>query len=79
MASDLQNIFPGDKTVSIMKLKPIPDISFPMSLSRSAPFSLFSEYHNKMAGKLIEILMGKYVFKNIYPVHQPNGFVLCVI
>lgn len=39
-------------------MKNIPDISFPMTLGRSAPFSLFNLHHCELASKLIEILMG---------------------
>lgn len=59
LANDLQNRFPGDVTVPITKLNNIPDLSIPLALSRSTPFSLFNPYHSKIASKLIEILMGK--------------------
>uniref|UniRef100_A0A481MQH0 Phenoloxidase n=1 Tax=Nipponaphis monzeni TaxID=196483 RepID=A0A481MQH0_9HEMI len=64
LASDLRTQFPGGKSVPVIKLKNLPDISFPMSLSRSAPFSLFNKHHSKMASKLIEILMAPKIFDN---------------
>ncbi|VVC24126.1 Hypothetical protein CINCED_3A001218 [Cinara cedri] len=65
IASEIQNRFSGGKTVPITKLKNIPDLSFPLSLSRNSPFSLFNPYHGKMAGKLIEILMATKSFDEL--------------
>ncbi|XP_050439526.1 phenoloxidase 1-like [Adelges cooleyi] len=58
LASELQTRFPsGGKTVPITKLNKIPDLSFPLSLGRNEPFSLFNPYHSDMAARLIEIFM----------------------
>lgn len=37
----------------------IPNLSFPLELSRYENFSLFIPKHRAMAGRLIEIFMGK--------------------
>uniref|UniRef100_A0A481MQJ5 Phenoloxidase n=1 Tax=Nipponaphis monzeni TaxID=196483 RepID=A0A481MQJ5_9HEMI len=57
LASDLQTRFPGDVTVPVTKLNNLPDLSIPLALGRSQPFSLFNPYHSKMASKLIEYFM----------------------
>lgn len=40
----------------------LPDLSLPMELQFNDQFSLFVPKHRKMAGKLIDIFMGKLLF-----------------
>lgn len=41
----------------------MPDISIPLQIGRQDQFSLFIPKHRKIAGRLIDIFMGKIKFK----------------
>lgn len=53
----------GGEASSKITVKQIsqPDLSIPMSLDRHEQFSLFLPKHRKIAGRLIDIFMGKFI------------------
>lgn len=51
----------GDGERIAVKNISIPNLSVPMSLARDEPFSLFVPRHRRIAGRLIDIFMGKYL------------------
>lgn len=63
LATDIQTRFPSNNNtvIPVTKLPSIPDLSFPLQLTRDASFSLFNPYHSKMASRLIEVFMGWYI------------------
>lgn len=59
---ELSTRFGGEATTKI-SVKPIsqPDLTIPMSLDRHEQFSLFLPKHRAIAGRLIDIFMGKQI------------------
>lgn len=61
IGNELQNRF-GEAAENRIPVKNIslPDLRIPMSLGRHEQFSLFIPAHRHIAGRLIDIFMGKY-------------------